>query len=140
MHAPKRSATIEHVAPRQHAPVVIGHGGGRHIVPSPWNTPGLTHAVRVTTVHAPVVAQHAPIGCGHVALPHVVTVGMNVPAHSPATVSVQLPSSAQHAPIEVDGHGGGVHATPTCQLETFPHAGRSVEVHAPVVRLQHAPV
>jgi hypothetical protein len=85
-------ATIAHVAPRQHATVVIGHGLGWQIVPSPRNTLGLTHPVRVVTVHAPLAAQHAPVGWTHDTLAHAVEAPMNVPGQSVATVAAHVPS------------------------------------------------
>jgi hypothetical protein len=90
-------ATIAHVEPRQHEPVVIGQGGGRQIVPRPLNVLGVTHAARVVTVHAALVAQHAPVGCTHVVPVHAATPVMNVPGHSASTLSTQLPSFRQHA-------------------------------------------
>jgi hypothetical protein len=132
-------ATIAHVEPRQHEPVVIGQGDGRQIVPRPRNVLGPTHPARDVTVHAPVEAQHAPVGCGQVTPVHEALEELNVPGHSDATVTVHVPSLAQHAPGVVDGHGLGVQGTAKAQLETPAQAEYSTEVQAPLERLQQAP-
>jgi hypothetical protein len=132
-------ATIAHVEPRQHEPVVIGQGDGRQIVPRPRNVLGPTHTARVVTVHAPVEAQQAPVGCGQVTPVHEALEALNVPGHSAATVTVHVPSLAQHAPGAVDGHGLGVQGTAKAQLEMPAQAEYSTEVQAPLERLQQAP-
>ncbi len=132
-------ATIAHVTPRQHEPVETGHRFGRHVVPEPRNVAGLTHAVRVVLVHAPLATQHAPVGWAHTTPVHVVAPAVNVPGHCGASVMAQLPSAKQHAPFWFGGHGLGVHGTPTCHVETPVHALSSTDVHAPVASLQHAP-
>lgn len=108
-------ATIAHVTPRQHAPVVIGHGAGVQLVPLPRNVP--VQPVRTATVHAPLVAQHAPPGTGQTTPVHVVVPVCTVPGQSAAMTTVQVPSEAQHALLGDTTHGVGVQATPTCQLE-----------------------
>ena len=132
-------ATIPHVAPRQHAPVVIGHGLGRQMVPSPRNVLGPTHAARALTMHAPVEAQHAPMGCTHDTPAHVALALLNTPGQSASTLTRQFPSLRQHAPCAVEGHGVGVQGTANAQLDIPAQAVYSTEVHAPVERLQHAP-
>lgn len=132
-------ATIAHVAPRQHAPVVIGHRFGRHPVPRPRKVLGPTHASRVVMVQAAAALQHAPVGCVQVTPVQVVLDALNVPGHSAATLTMQLPSFRQHAPLPVGGQGEGVQGTPKAQLEMPPHNEYSTDVHAPVERLQHAP-
>ena len=115
-------ATIAHVEPRQHAPVVIGQGLGKQPTPRPLNVLGLTHAVRVLTVHAPLEAQHAPVGCTHVTPVHVVLALFHVPGHNASTLTRQLPSLRQHAPCTVDGQGVGVQGTANAQLDTPPQS------------------
>ena len=132
-------ATIEHVTPRQQAPLVIGHWFGRHVVLRPRNVLGLTHAARVVVVHAPVDPQHAPVGWAHTTPVHVVAPSVNVPGHCAACVIAHVPSLAQHAPLWLAGHGVGVQDTPTCHVEIPVHAVSSTDVHAPVASLQHAP-
>ncbi len=133
-------ATIAHVDPRQQAPVVIGQGLGRQPTPRPRNVLGLTHAVRVLTVHAPLDAQHAPVGCTHVTPVHVVLALFHVPGHNASTLTKQLPSLRQHAPCAVDGHGVGVQGTPAIHCEMPEQLESSVLVHAPLLSTQHAPV
>lgn len=132
-------ATMAHVVPRQHEPVVIGQGAGMQMVPNPRNVFGLMHAVRDSTVHAPLAAQHAPVGCVQGTPVQVVLAAMNVPGQSDATLNWQLPSFRQHAPCTVDGQGLGVQGTAKAQLEMPPQAEKRTEVQASVERLQHAP-
>lgn len=139
MHA-ATSVTL-HVTPRQHAPVVIGHGFGRHETPSPRNVFGATHAVRVVIEHAPAGVQHAPVGWGHVTVAHVVPPPWNVPEQSCCNTTEHVPSLRQHAPFTAGGQGFvGVHASSVSHWAKPVQFRSSVTVHAPVVRLQHAPV
>ena len=133
-------ATIPHVAPRQHAPVVIGHGLGRQMVPSPRNVLGPTHAARALTMHAPVEAQHAPMGCTHDTPAHVALALLNTPGQSAPTLTRQFPSLRQHAPCAVEGQGVGVQGTPAIHCEMPEQLASSVAVHAPLLSTQHAPV
>ena len=132
-------ATMAQVAPRQHAPVVMGHRFGKQPVPRPRKVLGPTHASRVMIVQAPAALQHAPVGCVQVTPVQVVLAALNVPGHSEATLTMQLPSFRQHAPLAVEGQGVGVQGTAKAQLEMPLHREYSTEVHAPVERLQHAP-
>lgn len=130
-----------HVTPRQHAPVVIGHGLGKHPTPSPRNVFGDVHSARVVTEHVPAGVQHAPVGCGHIAVAHAVPPPRKVPEQSCCRTTEHVPSLMQHAPFTAGGHGfTGVQGSSVSHCAKPVQFCRSVTVQPPVVRLQHAPV
>ena len=110
-------ATIAQVTPRQHEPVEIGQRFGRHVVPSPRKVLGARHAVRATMVHDPPAAQHPPVGWMQITAAQVVPAPMNMPGQSEETVTEQVPSEKQQAPVAVEGQGLGVQGTANAQLE-----------------------
>lgn len=117
------AATIEHVTPRQHAPVVIGHGGGRHPVSLPRYVEGDTHAVRSPIVHTALGVQQAPVGCGQGLVGvQVVAAPWKTPPHSALSPTAHVPSDAQHAPLGEAAHPLAAHATPVCHDEIPAHA------------------
>jgi hypothetical protein len=115
-------ATIRHVAPRQHDPVVIGQGRGRHATSLPRYVFGVRHAARAETVQTAAGVQHAPCGCGQLLGVQVVAAPWNEPGHNDASPVVHVPSAAQHAPVGETTHPLLAHTTVACQVAIPLHA------------------